>query len=85
MTKPKDRDLPDHASEILDAYVGPRPRVRLGSLLAGIGRRAKLTDEQFAVFAQLRYKAPSHHVNVLKAQKRRTQQHVEKPSRTWPN
>jgi len=42
--------------EILEATVAPEGRVKLGSLLADIGRRAKLTDEEFEVFEQVRDK-----------------------------
>ena len=45
--------------EILEAAVSPQGRVKLGSLLADMGQRAKLTDEQFAVFEQVRNKAPA--------------------------
>jgi plasmid stability protein len=37
---------------ILEESVRPEGRLRLGSLLAEIGRRAKLTDEDVAVFDQ---------------------------------
>ena len=49
--------------EILESTVSPAGRVKLGSLLADMGRRAKLTDEEFAVFAQVRDKAPARPVN----------------------
>lgn len=45
--------------EILASVVSPEGRVKLGSLLADIGRRAKLTDEEFAVFDQARDKGPA--------------------------
>ncbi len=45
--------------EILASAVSPRGRVKLGLLLADIGRRAKLTDDEFAVFEQARSKAPA--------------------------
>ena len=45
--------------EILASAVSPRGRAKLGSLLANIGRRAKLTDDEFAVFEQVRSKAPA--------------------------
>jgi antitoxin FitA len=45
--------------EILESAVSPQGRVKLGSLLADVGRRAKLTDDEFAVFEQVRSKAPS--------------------------
>jgi plasmid stability protein len=44
--------------EILESAVSPEGRVKLGSLLADMGRCAKLTDEEFAVFEQIRNKAP---------------------------
>lgn len=34
--------------------------MKLGSLLADIGRQAKLTDEDFAVFVQVRDQSPDH-------------------------
>ena len=45
--------------EILESVVSPEGRVKLGTLLAGMGRQAKLTDKEFAVFAQVRDKAPA--------------------------
>jgi len=42
--------------EILEAAVNPQERVKLGSLLAEVGRRAKLSDEEFAVFERVRSK-----------------------------
>ena len=41
---------------ILEDAVKPQGRVKLGSLLADIGHRAKLTDDEFAVFEQMREK-----------------------------
>lgn len=49
--------------EILEAAVKPEGRVKLGSLLADIGRRAKLTDEDFAVFERMRDKTPAKPVS----------------------
>jgi plasmid stability protein len=49
--------------DILESTVKPEGRVKLGSLLAEIGRRAKLTDEEFAVFEQVRDRRPSKPVN----------------------
>jgi antitoxin FitA len=46
--------------EILESAVSPQGRVKLGSMLADIGRRTKLTDEEFAVFEQVRSRAPAH-------------------------
>jgi plasmid stability protein len=45
--------------EILGAAVSPEGRVKLGSLLADIGRQAKLTDEEFVLFEQVRDKSPA--------------------------
>ena len=44
---------------ILESAISPQGRVKLGSLLADRGRRAKLTDEEFAVFERVRNKAPA--------------------------
>jgi antitoxin FitA len=49
--------------EILEAAVAPEGRVKLGSLLADIGKQAKLTDDEFAVFEQVRDKTPAKPVN----------------------
>jgi antitoxin FitA len=49
--------------EILEAAISPQGRVKLGSLLANIGREAKLTDVEFAVFEQVRVKTPSRPVS----------------------
>ncbi len=45
--------------EILESTVSPQGRVKLGTLLADMGRQAKLGDEEFAVFAQVRDKTPA--------------------------
>ncbi|MBI4998885.1 MAG: Arc family DNA-binding protein [Rhodocyclales bacterium] len=45
--------------DILEAAVKPEGRVKLGSLLADLGRRARLTDEEFAVFEQVRDRTPA--------------------------
>jgi antitoxin FitA len=44
--------------EILQSAVIPAGRVRLGSLLANMGRQARLTEQEFAVFVQVRDKPP---------------------------
>lgn len=49
--------------EILEAAVAPEGRVKLGSLLADIGKLAKLTDDEFAVLEQVRDKTPAKSVN----------------------
>lgn len=49
--------------EILESAVSPKGRVKLGSLLADMGGQAKLTDEEFAVFEQVRDKTPARPVS----------------------
>lgn len=49
--------------EILESAVSPSGRVKLGSLLLNMGRQAKLTDEEFAVFEQARDKTPARLMN----------------------
>lgn len=49
--------------DILESAVRPEGRVKLGSLLAEIGRRARLTAEEFAIFEQVRDRRPSKPVN----------------------
>jgi plasmid stability protein len=48
---------------ILEEAVKPEGRVKLGSLLAEIGRRAKLSDEDSEVFEQVRDKTPREPVS----------------------
>lgn len=50
--------------EILETAMAPEGRVKLGSLLAEIGRRTKLTDEEFAVIEQVRDKTPAEPVSL---------------------
>ena len=52
------------AREILEAAVVYDGRVKLGSLLADIGRQSKLTDEEFAVFDAVRDKVPGRHADL---------------------
>ncbi len=49
--------------EILESAMAPEGRMKLGSLLADIGRQAKLTDEEFEVFEQVRDKTPARPVS----------------------
>ena len=48
---------------ILENAVKPQGRVKPGSLWADIGRRAILTDGEFAVFEQMREKTPAQPVS----------------------
>lgn len=52
------RSMEAEVREILESAVSPRGRVKLGSLLADMGRQAKLSDEEFAVLEQVRDKTP---------------------------
>lgn len=45
--------------EILAGAVKPEKRVRLGDALAALGRKVGLTNEDFAVFDQVRDKTPA--------------------------
>lgn len=49
----KGQSIEAEVREILEAAINPRGRVKLGSLLADMGRQARLSDEEFAVFEQL--------------------------------
>jgi antitoxin FitA len=40
--------------EVLASAVNPQGQMKLGSMLAHMGRRAKLTNDEFAVFEQVR-------------------------------
>ena len=44
--------------EILESAIRPKGRVKLGSLLADVGRQTKLSDQEFAVFDLVRDKTP---------------------------
>ena len=45
--------------EILESAVRPQGRVRLGTLLAEIGRELQLSDEKIALFHSLHDKTPA--------------------------
>lgn len=57
------RSMEAEVREILESAVSPEGRVKLGSLLADIGRQAQLSDEEFAVFEQVRSKTPARPVS----------------------
>jgi len=48
---------------ILKQTVKPESRVKLGSLLAEIGRKVKLTDEEISLIEQVRDKSPARHAS----------------------
>jgi antitoxin FitA len=49
--------------EILENAVQPEGRIKLGSLLAGIGRKINLSDNEFSIFEQSRDKTPAKPVD----------------------
>ncbi len=49
--------------EILENAVLPEGRVKLGSLLAGIGRKINLSDDEFSIFEQSRNKCQAKPVD----------------------
>lgn len=49
--------------EILENAVQPEGRVKLGSLLATIGRKINLTDDEFSIFEQNRDKTPAEPID----------------------
>lgn len=53
------RSIEAEMRDILESAVRPHGRVKLGSLLAEIGRKVKLTDEEFAIFEGLRDRTPA--------------------------
>jgi plasmid stability protein len=51
------------AREILESALSPVGRVKLGSLLADIGREARLTRKELAILDQVREKRPHQPVD----------------------
>ena len=58
------RSMEAEQREILEPAVSPQGRVKLGSLLFDMGRQARLSDAEFAVFEQLRDKTPLRTVHL---------------------
>lgn len=58
------RSMEAEVREILEVAVAPEGRVKLGSLLAEIGRQARLSDEEAAVFDEVRDKTPARAVDL---------------------
>lgn len=50
------RSIEAEMRDILESAVKPQGRVKLGSLLAEIGRECRLTDEEFAILDSVRDK-----------------------------
>lgn len=57
------QSMESEVREILESVVSPQGRVKLGSLLADMGRQAKLSAEEFAVFEGVRSKARARPVS----------------------
>jgi len=53
------RSIEAEMRNILESAVKPPGRVKLGSMLAEIGRQVKLTDEELATFESVRDKTPA--------------------------
>jgi len=53
------RSIEAEMRDILESAVKPQGRIKLGSLLAEIGRKAKLTDEELASFEGVRDRTPA--------------------------
>jgi plasmid stability protein len=51
------RSIEAEMRDILESAVRPQGRIKLGSLLAEIGREIKLTDKESAVFDRVRNKS----------------------------
>lgn len=49
--------------EILESAIHPPGRMKLGSLLADMGRQARLSDAEFAVFSEVRDTSPARTVS----------------------
>jgi plasmid stability protein len=57
------RSMEAEIRHILEAAVAPEGRVKLGSLLADIGREAGLTDDELGILDQVRDPTPSRPVS----------------------
>lgn len=57
------RSVEAEMREILGDSVKPANRIKLGSLLAEIGRKVKLTDEELALFENMRDQTPARSVS----------------------
>ena len=53
------RSMEAEVRAILESAVRPQGCVKLGSLLVEMGRQAKLSDEEFVVFEQVRDRTPA--------------------------
>lgn len=53
------RSIEAEMRDILETAVKPQGRVKLGSLLSEIGRKVRLTEEEFSIFESVRDKTPA--------------------------
>lgn len=53
------RSIEAELRDILESAVKPEGRVKLGSVLADIGRKLKLTEADFAIFESVRDRTPA--------------------------
>jgi len=58
------RSMEAEVREILETAVAPQGRAKLGSLLADIGRQARLSDDEVAVFDKVRDKTPAREIDL---------------------
>lgn len=58
------RSIEAEVREILETAVNRQGRVKLGTLVADVGKQAKLSDEEFAVFEQVRSNKAANPVNM---------------------
>lgn len=57
------RSMEAEVRHILEQAVKPQGRLKLGSLMAEVGRQARLSDDEMAVFDLMRSKARSQPVD----------------------
>lgn len=53
------RSIEAEIRDILESAVKPHGRLKLGSMLAEIGRKTRLTDEDLAIFDSARDRSPA--------------------------
>lgn len=53
------RSIEAEMRDILESAVKPQGRVKLGSMLAEIGRTVQLSEEEFAIFENVRDQTPA--------------------------
>lgn len=58
------RSIEAEVRDILESAVKPQGRLKLGSMLAEIGRKVALTEEELAIFENVRDKTPARAANL---------------------